>query len=100
MEPDQVGLPSVYVEAVYQEIVVENVRSAYRRRNLYVEQVYEVVVEVGADVHVAGELGECRLVLNSGDAAGVYHLLALGRVFLPVEHGVVLGDHYRQIRLS
>ena len=60
-----VGLPSVYVQTVYQEIVVEDVRSAYRRRNLYVEQIDEVVVEIGADVHVARKLSKGGLVLHT-----------------------------------
>ena len=100
MKTYMVGFSSVYVEAVYQEIVVENIRAAYRRRNLDVEQVDEIVVEISADVHISSKLGKGSLVLYSGNAAGVNYLLCLRRVFLPVEHRVVFGDHYRQIRLS
>ena len=101
METYLVSLPAIDIETVHQVVVV--IRQAVlmeRRRDLHVEDIYVILVEVGLDVHIPGELGDRLLLLEAGHPARLYYLLLPGRIAGVIVAGRGFGYHHRQVRLA
>ena len=84
METDLVGLAPLDLKTVNQIIVVVGHSGGRkRRRDLHLEYVNVIVVEVGLHIHIPCELGKDRILVNPGDPGGLDDL-PVGRRILTV----------------
>ena len=89
VEAQRIGLPALYLEAVHQVIIVENVgRRGRRAGNVQVENADVILVEIGLQEVAAGELAQDVVLFEAGNAVGSHHF--------PLEGGVRGMVHVRQ----
>ena len=59
MIADQIGVPAVDLQGIDDVvIIVEQTVAAGRRRNLYIENIDILFVEIGLEMYASGELGK------------------------------------------